>query len=540
MTYAITTDGSWKRHLALALDVDEPQAPERLSRRTATLAGLLRAEPDAPSESRARNGAALVAVPAAEQRETVLGVEALGARLDWSDARAIMRIGALATPLEILVEATPGRVDALRAFDRARIALERGEPQRALSLATVAIDGGPKRRGDRHEHRFLTLRGLVRLGLARPVASLDTAPEDTLDIEGAYADLAAAARASWDVYDGLCIDEAKPAILDAAEIDYLLTELCAAWAAYCNGDLEACQAHAKRAVAQHAGLARGHYLIAKARAARGDAEGALAAAARAIGADEGFAPMIAADGDFRDLDAELGDLLHALGERADMLLTRFEAARRHVEKALKGGPVQPPLSLRAPRAPLGPDVSAPARLGFMKRFASELWSFMADFENTLYEETPKLQAQIQARRGARSLLRRRLAKRALVAGGICVLIGALVGRGLGAALDWLRPDMPDMVARFGQFVVFAGVALLAHQVWKRLRDDQRSARADSPLERRRAWVSRARIELNKGFDILNGAFKAPKNVVFFPDTTSMFRVHLGGPTHLDRAEGRIE
>lgn len=505
MDTSTPAEGWLQRFQDLARDMERARRAQRegagasraragLSDRTAQLAGLH----DPPVER----------APAA----AALGVEALDSRLDWSDPMAVLRLAGV-----------DGDADAARTAYRGAVEhLLRGAPREAERLADAAIDQRGGALTGAMTFRFHLLRGLLRL---------------VGDAGAAYSDLAAAADAAWGELDRLHGEDASTDRLDRAEIGYLCAELTAAWAALLSGDAHRAREHAACAITHHPGLGRAHYLDAKARIALGEAELALASVRRAICADEGFAPIIAADPEFHPHDAALGDVLAAICAETEALAERFDAARRLVVTAIDDGPITPPKGLLRAVSAGEAELSVPARLRRVKRSVSNLWRFMADFEVMLLDRTPALTAKLERRRGQRGVTRRRLAKRALILAAFSVLSGGLLARAVASAFVWLEPEMFPGAANVGYALALAAAMALSVRIWRRMR---RNDEADAPLSRSREWALKACAELNRAFDELNGALKNPRHAAYFPDTAAMFRVHLGGPTLIDGAEGRLD
>ena len=127
-----------------------------------------------------------------------------------------------------LIEVTenPERTWELEQYRRAQDAFNRNLFEESLVYISRAIDGHGERSGNRLEHRFHMLKGLIRLGSYR------NSSEQIVDLDAAEADFLAAAKYAEHIDNS---DRARSFGL-------------AGWAAYCRGDMAASEGYLSKSL----------------------------------------------------------------------------------------------------------------------------------------------------------------------------------------------------------------------------------------------------------------------------------------------------
>ena len=211
-------------------------------------------------------------------------IYALSARFDWGIARLEIALCGVQDTLQELVRLarTPEQTWAYEQFDVSRDAFRRELFPEALEYAERAINGDGNHSGYRLEHRFHHLLGIIRRGDYK-----NNSPEiiDLNKSEQAYILAARYAQA----------DHKK----DAANA------LCgASWVAYCQGNMQRAEAHARSSLAVSE-TAEANYQLAKILSHTGKRDDAIRFLVSAMLADPVYALRCFDDDDFRELEPRI-------------------------------------------------------------------------------------------------------------------------------------------------------------------------------------------------------------------------------------------
>jgi hypothetical protein len=215
------------------------------------------------------------------------GLAELSAAFNWGMSELLIAIGDLNDTLEQLIALArnPSQTWAYEQFNIARDAFKRHLFDDALTYVNSAIDGSASQTGYRLDHRFHMLLGLIRLGNHHSDA-------DLIDLPAAEQAFLAAAKYA----KATAPEEAGRAMLSAA------------WAAYCQAQIEQAESYVSEALALNSQLSEAHFLQAKLYMAKDLPAGALMPLSQAIALDRDYMLKVQDDPDFEPHQAQIESL----------------------------------------------------------------------------------------------------------------------------------------------------------------------------------------------------------------------------------------